>query len=210
MTANLAQNASQSEAMSAIKAYADKSLPTGYRAVFSGTTAAFTDTFQQLIFALGLGVAAAYMILAAQFNSFLRPLVILTAVPFSIFGAIWVLKWAGQSLNLFSMIGLILVVGLALKNAIVLVDFTAQREREGETQEEALLNACPLRLRPVLMTTLATIAGAMPAAIAFGPGAESRVPMALAVIGGIGVAMVFSLIVVPVLYSLVIPRVSRR
>ena len=159
--------------------------------------------------ALGLGVVAAYMILAAQFNSFLRPMVILTAVPFSIIGALIVLKWGGQSLNLFSMIGLILVVGLALKNAIILVDFTVQREREGEPQEMALLTACPLRLRPIFMTTLATIAGALPAAIAFGPGAESRIPMALAVIGGIFIAMVFSLIVVPVLYSLVIPRLNR-
>jgi len=209
LTANLAKNASQAQAMKDIRTFADKNLPKGYHAVFSGTTAAFTDTFQQLMLALALGVVAAYMILAAQFNSFLRPLVILSAVPFSLIGALVVLKWAGQSLNLFSMIGLILVVGLALKNAIVLVDFTVQREREGEPQEMALLNACPLRLRPIFMTTLATIAGALPAAMAFGPGAESRIPMALAVIGGIGIAMLFSLIVVPVLYSLVIPRIRK-
>jgi hydrophobe/amphiphile efflux-1 (HAE1) family protein len=209
LTANLAENASQADAIKSIDAFAKKTLPQGYHAVFSGTTAAFSDTFEQLMLALGLGVVAAYMILAAQFNSFLRPMVILTAVPFSIIGALIVLKWGGQSLNLFSMIGLILVVGLALKNAIILVDFTVQREREGEPQEMALLTACPLRLRPIFMTTLATIAGALPAAIAFGPGAESRIPMALAVIGGISIAMVFSLIVVPVLYSLVIPRLNR-
>jgi HAE1 family hydrophobic/amphiphilic exporter-1 len=209
LTANLAENASQAKAMADIRRFAEKELPTGYHAVFSGTTEAFTDTFRQLMLALGLGVVAAYMILAAQFNSFLRPLVILSAVPFSIIGALVVLKWAGQSLNLFSMIGLILVVGLALKNAIVLVDFTVQRERDGEPQKTALLNACPLRLRPIFMTTLATIAGALPAAMALGPGAESRIPMALAVIGGIGIAMIFSLIVVPVLYSLAIPRLKK-
>ncbi len=206
LTANLAKNASQAQAMSDIRRFTEENLPKGYHAVFSGTTAAFTDTFQQLLLALGLGVVAAYMILAAQFNSFLRPLVILSAVPFSLVGAVVVLKWADQSLNLFSMIGLILVVGLALKNAIVLVDFTVQRERDGESQKTALLTACPLRLRPVLMTTLATIAGALPAAMAWGPGAESRIPMALAVIGGVGIAMLFSLIVVPVLYSLMIPK----
>ena len=107
----------------------------------------------------------------------------------------------GQSLNIYSMIGLILLMGIVKKNSILLVDFTNQMRESGLNTREALVEACPMRLRPILMTSLATIAGAIPPALAIGPGAESRIPMALAVIGGVFVSTLLTLLVVPCVYS---------
>jgi len=141
-------------------------------------------------------------VLASQFNSFLHPLTVLVALPFSVSGAFVALLIANQSLNIFSMIGLILLMGIVKKNSILLVDFTNQVREEGLSVEDALVKACPVRLRPILMTSLATIAGALPAAFAIGPGAESRIPMAVSVVGGVLVSTVLTLFVVPCVYSL--------
>jgi HAE1 family hydrophobic/amphiphilic exporter-1 len=143
------------------------------------------------------------MILASQFNSFIHPATVLMALPFSISGAFLALKGFDYSLNIFSFIGLILLMGIVKKNSILLVDFTNQvRDRGGIKVRAALLEACPVRLRPILMTSFATIAAALPLALTLGPGAELRAPMAIAVIGGVVVSTLLTLFVVPCVYEL--------
>jgi multidrug efflux pump subunit AcrB len=161
----------------------------------------YRESMASLLFALLLGLVVAYMVLASQFNSFAHPFTVLLALPFSLTGALIALWAGGQSLNIYSMIGIILLMGIAKKNSIILVDFTNQLRERGLPRQQALLEACPIRLRPILMTSVSTIAGAVPAALALGPGAETRTPMALAVIGGITVSTFMTLFVIPAFYS---------
>jgi HAE1 family hydrophobic/amphiphilic exporter-1 len=187
----------------ALKA-ADEILPKeeGYHTVISGSSQAFKESFQSLGVALILGIFVAYMVLGAQFNSFIHPVTILLALPFSVTGAFLALRLTGISLNIYSMIGLLLLMGIVKKNSILLVDFANQRRDEGAKVEDALLEACPMRLRPILMTSFATVAAAIPAALSFGPGAETTRPMAVVVIGGVILSTVLTLVVVPCAYSL--------
>ncbi len=209
--ANVAPGASQEEALKEVGRLAKETLPDGYRVVFTGTSKTFQDSFSSLYFALVLGVFVAYMILASQFNSFLHPFTVLLALPFSLTGAFIALKLGGQSLSIYSMIGLILLMGIVKKNSILLVDFTNHKRRDGGLGvDEALLEACPIRLRPILMTSFATIAAAIPPALGYGPGAETRIPMALVVIGGVLLSTLLTLLVVPCAYSLMAPLESRR
>jgi len=201
--ANLKPGVSQAEVLNSIESLAKKSLPEGYRIVLSGSAETFKESFQNLIFALLLGIVVAYMILASQFNSYVDPISVLMALPFSISGAFIALWITGMSLNIYSFIGLILLMGIVKKNSILLVEFSNQvREYEKIPVNAALIKACPIRLRPILMTSIATIVGAIPPALAIGPGEETRVPMAVAVIGGALVSTVLTLFVVPVVYSL--------
>jgi len=200
--ANVTNGKSQQEALAAVQKTAKDILPPGYQIMMTGSAEAFVSAFQSLIFALILGIVVAYMVLASQFNSFIHPVTVLTALPFSLSGALLALFFTHQSLNLFSMIGLILLMGIVKKNSILLVDFTNQRREEGLDVEHALLEACPVRLRPILMTSVATVAGAIPAALALGPGAETRIPMAIAIIGGVSISTLLTLFVVPCVYSL--------
>jgi HAE1 family hydrophobic/amphiphilic exporter-1 len=193
---------SQGDALEEVRKLAKKNLPSGYSLVESGSSESFKETFQSLIFALGLGILIAYMILGAQFNSFIDPVTVLMALPFSFSGAFLGLWLTGQTLNMYSMIGLILLMGIVKKNSILLVDFTNQRRQDGLGVKEALKDACPKRLRPILMTTFSTVAGAVPLALSLGPGSESLKPMAIAIIGGSLVSTVLTLVVVPALYSL--------
>jgi len=202
--ANVARGRSQQDALNAVVRIGNEVLPknSGYFLKATGSAEAFTDAFNGLVFALILGIAVAYMVLASQFNSFVHPITVLTALPFSLSGALSALFFAHQSLSLFSMIGLILLMGIVKKNSILLVDFTNQRRAEGSSPENALLEACPVRLRPILMTSVATIAGAIPEALNFGAGSETRVPMAISLIGGVLLSTVLTLFVVPCVYSL--------
>jgi len=207
--ATMAPGVSQADALSVVQTLG-QDLPKGYRLVLSGSAQTFKDSFKSLIIALVLGIFVAYMVLGAQFNSFVHPFTVLLALPFSVIGAFFALRLGGQSLNIYSLIGIILLMGIVKKNSILLVDFTNERRRKGEPLKEAILNACPLRLRPILMTSVATIAGAIPAALALGPGAETRVPMALVVIGGVFVSTLLTLFVVPCAYSLLSHIESHR
>ena len=193
---------SQGDALQKAREMARKHLPPGYNIVESGSSETFSETFKSFIFALVLGILIAYMILGAQFNSFIDPVTVLVALPFSFSGAFIALWMSGQTINMYSMIGLVLLMGIVKKNSILLVDFTNQRREEGLSVSEALMDACPKRLRPILMTTFSTVAGAMPLALALGPGAESLRPMAISIIGGALVSTVLTLIVVPAMYSL--------
>ncbi|MDB5037670.1 MAG: acriflavin resistance protein [Bacteriovoracaceae bacterium] len=201
--ANVKAGESQQKALQSVETISKNILPPEYHISFSGSSQTFSETFQSLILALILGLFVAYMVLASQFNSFVDPLTVLMALPFSVSGAFVALLIAHQSINIYSMIGLILLMGIVKKNSILLVDFTNQvRAQKQNSVHDALLEACPVRLRPILMTSVATIAGAIPAAISFGPGAESRTPMAIAVIGGVLVSTLLTLFVVPAFYSL--------
>jgi hydrophobe/amphiphile efflux-1 (HAE1) family protein len=200
--ANVKVGQSQQKALQATQDIAKRILPPEYHIALTGSSQTFAESLRSLVWVLLAGVLVAYMVLASQFNSFIDPLSVLMALPFSISGALIALFISHQSINIYSVIGLILLMGIVKKNSILLVDFTNQvREREELPVNKALLEACPVRLRPILMTSVATIAGAAPAAFAFGPGAESRIPMAISVIGGVIFSTVLTLYVVPCFYS---------
>ena len=198
----VAPGKAQGTALNEAKAIVAKHLPQGYSLIESGSAETYNEAFSSLVFALLMGIVIAYMVLGTQFNSFVDPVTVLMALPFSFSGAFLALWASGQTINLYSMIGLILLMGIVKKNSILLVDFTNQRREEGLPIMEALKDACPKRLRPILMTTFATVAGAVPLALAWGAGAESLKPMAIAIIGGSLVSTVLTLVVVPVIYSL--------
>lgn len=200
--ANVAPGKSQAAVLKKVARIAEEVLPSGYKAVFSGTTQTFKESFTSLVLAFWLGILISYMVLASQFNSYLHPMTVLIALPFSISGAFIALWMGGHSLNIYSIIGIILLMGIVKKNSILLVDFTNQQRDKGLDTHPALLKACPIRLRPILMTSAATIAAAVPPALAIGPGAETRIPMAVTIIGGVIVSTMFTLFVVPCVYSL--------
>src|SRR6185503_10004338 len=192
----------QADAIAVSEKIARGILPEGYRAIPSGTSQAFAESFESLRFAFVLGLIVAYMVLAAQFNAFTHPLTVLLALPFSISGALFMLWVFDQSMNVYSWLGLILLMGIAKKNSIMLVDFTNQIRERGVERHQAIMEACPIRLRPILMTSMATIAGAIPPALALGAGAETQRPMAITLIGGMIVSTALTLFVVPAAYSL--------
>jgi multidrug efflux pump len=196
---NIAPGHSQNEVLAHIEEIS-RDLPTGYRAVLGGSSVAFRESMNQLVFALILGIIVAYMVLASQFNSFLHPVTVLSILPLSVAGAAFALLITGKTLNIFSMIGLLLLLGIAKKNSIILVDYAVQKQNEGATAHEAMMKAGPVRLRPILMTTMATMMAAVPPALALGPGAETRGPMAVAIIGGLVVSTTLSLLVVPAFF----------
>ncbi|MBI4309192.1 MAG: efflux RND transporter permease subunit [Candidatus Omnitrophica bacterium] len=207
--ANVAPGQSEADVAAQAKNIAKAVLPDGYQALFTGITQASQESNKSLVFVFILGIFVAYMVLASQFNNYAHPLTVLVALPFSISGALIALWVGGQSLNLYSLIGLILLMGIVKKNSILLVEFTNQMREQGMAVREALVEACPVRLRPILMTSLATIAAAIPPALAIGPGAEVRIPMSIAVIGGVIVSTFFTLFVVPCAYSL-FARMERK
>jgi HAE1 family hydrophobic/amphiphilic exporter-1 len=177
-------------------------LPAGYDISAGGDTEELEIMFRNMFQALMLAVIFIYLILASQFGSFTHPLAIMLSLPLSLVGVAMMLLFTGDTLNIMSMIGLIMLMGLVTKNAILLVDFANQARREGTPRHQALLQAGTTRLRPIVMTTLAMIFGMLPLAFAIGAGAEMRAPMARAVIGGLITSTLLSLIVVPVVYTL--------
>jgi hydrophobe/amphiphile efflux-1 (HAE1) family protein len=201
--ANVAPGKSEADALDRAEAIAHGAMPPDYRVFLGGGAQTFRETFASLFFALWLGVIVSYMVLASQFNSFVHPLAVLLSLPFSVSGALLGLLLTGQSINLYSLIGMVLLMGIVKKNSILLIEFTNQKRfLDAFSIREAILFAGPVRLRPILMTSLATLAAALPPALALGPGAESRIPMSITVIGGVIVSTFFTLLVVPCAYSL--------
>lgn len=201
--ANPAPGVSQQDAMKFTEELARSMLPGGYSVKMIGSSQSFQESFQSLIVALLLGILVSYMVLASQFNSFIHPVTVLMALPFSFSGAFVGLLLRHQSINIYSLIGFILLMGIVKKNSILLVDFTNQvRNDEKLNVRDALLKACPVRLRPILMTSIAVVAGALPEAISLGPGAETTIPMATAIIGGVIASTFLTLFIVPCVYSL--------
>src|SRR3990172_2649587 len=178
-----------------------KILPPDYTGSHKGMADMMGESFGYLMFALILGVILAYMVLASQFESFIHPITVLLSMPFSFIGAFAALLITGMTLNIFSFIGLILLMGLVKKNAILLVDYTNTLRAKGMERKEAILTAGPVRLRPILMTTFAMVLGMMPIAVGIGEGAETRSPMAIATIGGLLTSLFLTLVVIPVVYD---------
>jgi HAE1 family hydrophobic/amphiphilic exporter-1 len=184
-------------------------LPPGYSMELQARAREFAKTSGYVRVALLLALALVYIVLASQFNSFLQPLIVMTAQPLAVVGGLFALWITGTTLNMVSMIGLILLMGLVAKNSILLVDLTNQLREQGQPVEDALREACPVRLRPVLMTSLTVILALLPAALGLGAGADTNGPMAIAVIGGMVSSTLLTLVVVPAVYSLVEQGLSR-
>ncbi len=190
------------QAKAELDALAQKVLPPGYSGVYKGAADVMGETFSYLMFAIVLGAVLAYMILAAQFESFVHPVTVLVSMPLSFIGAFGALLLTGNTINLFSFIGLILLMGLVKKNAILLIDYTNTLRTRGMGRREAILAAGPVRLRPILMTTFAIVFGMLPIALGIGEGAETRAPMAIATTGGLITSLLLTLVVVPAMYDI--------
>jgi multidrug efflux pump subunit AcrB len=176
-------------------------LPPGYRFNVGGQTQEMNESFNAMLAALGMAVIFIYLILASQFGSFVQPLAIMASLPLALIGVFLALLVTGTTINLFSMIGFIMLMGLVTKNAILLVDFTNQGVREGKSRNQAIFDAGQVRLRPILMTTLAMVFGMLPMSLGLGDGGETQAPMGRAIIGGVMTSTLLTLVVVPVLYT---------
>ena len=191
---------SLSDAVERAMAIGDELLPQHLSIRLDGSAESMKEAGEQFVLMLILAVLVIYMVLAAQFESLMHPLTVMLALPFSMVGALGGLWVMGMSLNLFSMIGIVLLIGLVTKNSILLVDYANQLRAGGMPKEEAMRRAAPVRMRPVLMTGLSMIFGVLPAALGIGPGAETRAPMAVATAAGMFTSMMLTLLVVPVFY----------
>ncbi|WP_290653141.1 efflux RND transporter permease subunit [Aquisalimonas sp.] len=191
------------QAVDAVESEAEEIMPLGYSLNLVGQAEEFERTQGAIIFVFVVAILLVYMVLGSQFNSFLQPLIILAALPLAMIGGIVGLWLFQHTLNIYSMIGLVLLVGLVTKNGILLVDLTNQyRVKRGLSVNEALQQACPIRLRPILMTSLTLILAMLPAAIGAGAGAETQGPLAVAIISGMVSSMLLTLVIIPAAYSL--------
>jgi HAE1 family hydrophobic/amphiphilic exporter-1 len=190
------------DAIKFIDDVSNKILPSEYSIKYSGQAKEFGKTFSNILFIFTLATVLLYMVLASLFNSFFQPFIVMLAQPLAIIGGVFLLWLTGNSLNIYSMIGLVLLIGLVAKNSILLVDLTNQYIIKGESVNNALLKACPVRLRPVLMTSLTLILALLPAAFGVGPGSEENGPLSVGIIGGMISSTLLTLIVIPAAYSL--------
>jgi HAE1 family hydrophobic/amphiphilic exporter-1 len=203
ITAQVLPGAPLGDVASRVQATIDSlSLPAGYRTRFGGDVKNLNETKGYVVQALGLAVIFIYLILASLFGSFIQPLSIMLSLPLSFLGVVLALIITRGTLNVMSMIGIIMLMGLVTKNGILLIDFVNQRRAEGESRLDAVLQAGRVRLRPIIMTTMSMIFGMLPLAFAIGEGAEQRAPMARAVIGGLITSTLLTLFVVPIVYTL--------
>ncbi len=208
---NIYANAATGKSLDQVMVFARQTardvLPDGYRLNEVGSSKDVIDAFKSFIFTLVMGLLISYMVLAVQFNSFIHPVPVMIALPFSLTGAFLSLLLTHNSLNLYSFIGIIVLMGITLKNSILLVEFfNKQRRDHGRPLREAILEGGPIRLRPIVMTSTATVAASIVPALGIGPGAEVRVSMAVVIIGGVCISTLFSLIVVPCLYDILAPK----
>lgn len=185
-------------------------MPTGYEVQLAGRAEEFQKTASYMMLTFVTALMLVYMVLASQFNSFVQPLIVMVAQPLAIVGGVFALWATGHTINVFSMIGLVLLVGLVAKNSILLIDLTNQLREQGRSIDAALTEACPIRMRPVLMTSMTIILAMLPAAIGVGAGSDTNGPLAVAVIGGMVSSTLLTLVVVPTVYSLVEHRLERR
>ena len=202
LTANLAPGVALGQALDDLDRIWQEELPPGIRREFGGQSKEFKDSSQSLYFLFVLAVVFIYLVLSAQFESFVHPLTILLSVPLAMVGALASLFVFGQTLNIYSQIGLIMLIGLVTKNSILIVEFANQLRSRGKETREAVVEAARIRLRPILMTSFATIFGVLPIAIGLGAGGEARRPLGIAVVGGMLFSTFLTLLLVPVVYSL--------
>jgi HAE1 family hydrophobic/amphiphilic exporter-1 len=190
-------------AVGKIQAYAAEKMPSDVSLSLSGEAEVMADSIKAMMRALAIAILLVFMILCAQYESYLAPMVIMAALPLSLTGAFGSLLITGQVMSVYTMIGIILLMGLVTKNGILLIDFAMQRMRDGLSVHDALLEAGPIRLRPILMTTFAAGGGMLPIAFGHGDGGEARSPMGVAVIGGLLMSTFLTLVVVPCFFSVV-------
>jgi multidrug efflux pump len=202
ITADLAPGYTVGEAVQWFSDIVASELPPEATLMWDGETAEYTRTGQQLYWTFLLALVVVYLVLAAQFESFVHPLIIMATVPLALLGAVFGLKLSGQTLNIFSQIAVIMLIGIAAKNGVLIVEFTNQLRDRGEQFIEALVQACVIRLRPILMTSLCTAFGALPLLLASGAGAEQRRPIGVVVFFGMLVSVFLTLFVVPAVYAL--------
>ena len=202
ISAGLAPGVTLGQALDDLDKIAKEKLPAGIKHEYSGQSLEYKTSSSGLYFMFLLALIFIYLVLSAQFESFIHPFTILLSVPLAVFGALLTLYIFGQSLNIYSQIGLIMLIGLVTKNSILIVEFANQLRSRGSTVTKAVIEAATIRLRPILMTSFATIFGILPIAIGLGAGAESRRPLGLAVVGGMFFSTFLTLLVVPVVYTL--------
>jgi len=192
------------EALDRISTALDEVMPEGFTMALSGASREFVDSAGTIYVTFGIALLIIYLVLAAQFESFLHPLTVMLSVPLATLGGLAALQMLGHTLNIYSAIGLILLVGLVTKNSILLVDFANQERARGKGLLESLRSAGSTRFRPILMTSMTSVLGALPLALATGAGAESRRPIGAAVVGGLLFSTVFTLLMIPAIHYLVV------
>jgi HAE1 family hydrophobic/amphiphilic exporter-1 len=200
LTGNL-EDVPLNRALETVENVLAEELPDGYYAKATGTAEEMEESMNSLFFALGLAILIVFMLLASQFDSLIHPFTIMFALPPALVGALLALLVTNNTINIMSVIGIILLFGLVTKNSILLVDLTIQKQEAGLDREAALRDACPIRLRPILMTAVSMIFGVLPVALALGEGGEARAPMAVATMGGMITSTLLTLYLVPVVYA---------
>ncbi len=206
ISAGLAPGKTVGDGIKAMEDIADKVLDDTFSTSLTGPSRDFAESSSNILFAFLLALLLIYLILAAQFESFIDPLVIMITVPLALAGSLLALWYFNQTLNIFSQIGIIMLVGLVTKNGILIVEFANQLREQGVSKADAIFQAAESRFRPILMTTLATVLGAMPIALALGAGSESRMSMGISVIGGLLFSLMLTLFVIPAMYSYLSPK----
>src|SRR5467141_5218546 len=210
LSASLLPGLAQGEALDSIDAVARQLLPPGTTTALAGESREYKESGNAIYFAFGVALLVVFMVLASQFESLVHPLTVLLAVPLAVTGALATLFVVRSTINLYSQIGMILLIGLVTKNSILLVEYTNQLKARGMETLDAIIEAGRIRLRPILMTSVATIMGALPVAMGLGAGSTSRRPLGYAIVGGIFFSTVLTLFVVPVAYLLLDRLVARE
>ena len=203
ISAGVAPGHTLGEALDEMDKIAKETLDDTFRTALTGESREFRESSNSLIFAFGLALVLIYLILAAQFESFKDPLIILLTVPLAVFGALVFMNIGGQTMNIFSQIGIIMLVGLVAKNGILIVEFANQKQEAGLEKLTAIREASVQRLRPILMTSSSTILGMLPLIIAGGEGSAGRIAMGTAVVGGLFISTIFTMYIVPSVYAVI-------
>jgi len=201
ISASLAEGQTIGDGIKSMNAIAAKTLDPTFQTALSGTSRDYAESSSNILFAFGLALILIYLVLAAQFESFIDPFAIMLTVPLAIAGALLSLWLFGQTLNIFSEIGMIMLIGLVTKNGILIVEFTNQKRAHGLEKKAAVIEASQQRLRPILMTSLATSLGVLPIALSLGAASTSRIPLGIVVVGGILFSLILTLFVIPAVYT---------